>query len=152
MREALYYEDFEVGQQFKSSEDYMMDMDAVIAFAHEFDPQPMHLDKELAKESAFGQLVASGWHTAAATMRLKTRTDLHRIAGGLVGLGIDGMRWPRPTLPGDSLRIVVTVLDKRLSNSRPGQGIVKYKVETFNQRNELAMEMTTAVIVPLRGK
>lgn len=123
-----------------------------MAFAREYDPQLQHIDEEAARHTQLGELVASGWHTAAATMRLKTETELFHVAGGLVGMGLEHVRWPQPTRPGDSLRIVVTILDKRLSKSKPGFGVVSYKVETFNQRDELVMEMKTAVLVPCRNR
>ncbi len=151
MRKALYYEDFTVGQEITSSEPYEMSKEAIIAFATEFDPQPMHIDEEGAKNSLFGRLVASGWHTSSATMRLKTQTLLADLAGGLVGMGVESVRWPRPTLPGDKLRLLITILDMRESKSKPDKGIIKYKVETFNQHDELVMEMVTAVIATRRG-
>jgi acyl dehydratase len=149
MRKALYYEDFEAGQQFHSGP-YEMDKESVIHFARQYDPQPQHTDEEAAKESLFGQLVASGWHTAAASMRMKLDSPLANVAGGLVGMGLESVKWPRPVLPGDSLRIVITILEKRVSNSRPDRGVVRYKVETFNQKDEKVMEMVTAVIAPRR--
>ena len=150
MSKALYYEDFAIGQQIHSEGTHTVEKDDIIAFARQYDPQSQHIDEEGAKTSLFGTLVASGWHTAAMTMRLKTRSILFDVKDGLVGIGIESIRWPRPTLPGDTLRLVVTILDKRTSKSRPDKGIVKYKAETLNQRGELAMEMITAVIVPRR--
>ncbi|MGB9152482.1 MAG: MaoC family dehydratase [Alphaproteobacteria bacterium] len=150
MSNELYYEDFAARQQFHSRRSYTVERDNALAFAKEYDPQSQHLDEEAAKNSLFGELVISGWQTAAITMRLKLETPLLNVANGLVGMGLESVRWPRPTMPGDTLRIVVTILDKRPSNSKPDKGIVKYKVETFNQRDELAMEMITAVIVPRR--
>lgn len=151
MSTPLYYEDFTIGQTLESRTHYTIDRASAIHFAKEFDPQHQHIDDEKARESIFGELVVSGWHTAAATMRLKTETDLVHIAGGLVGLGTETMRWPRPTMPGDTLRLVITILDKRLSQSKPGKGVIKYKAETLNQKGELMMEMVTHVIVPCRN-
>jgi len=151
MDKEFYYEDFEVGQQLRNRRDYTIDKESALAFAREYDPQLQHLDEEEAKASQFGALVVSGWHTAAATMRLKTETDLFKVANGLVGMGLESVRWPQPTKPGDSLRIVVTILEKRLSKSKPGFGVVKYKVETLNQRDEMVMEMVTAVLIPRRN-
>lgn len=148
MAKELYYEDFEIGQQFRSQKSYTIDKDSAIAFAMEYDPQLQHIDEEGAKDTLFGKLIVSGWQTAAITMKLKTETELFNVANGLVGMGLESVRWPRPTFPGDSLRIVVTVLEKRPSNSRPDKGIIKYKVETLNQSDELAMEMVIAVIAP----
>ncbi|MFO0390104.1 MAG: MaoC family dehydratase [Alphaproteobacteria bacterium] len=146
----FYYEDFTIGQTLESRSQYTISRENAIAFAQEYDPQAQHLDDEKAKDSIFGALVVSGWHTAAVTMRLKTQTDLADIEGGLVGLGTESMRWPRPTMPGDTLRLVITILDKRLSQSKPGKGIIRYKAETLNQKGELMMEMFTNVIVPCR--
>lgn len=149
MSRELYYADFSVGQQMKSGRSITVEKADTIGFAREYDPQPYHLDEEAAKHTAVGELIASGWHTAAVSMRLKLETDLKHVAGGLLGLGVESLRWPRPTMPGDTLRIVITVLEKRLSNSKPGKGIVKYKLETFNQKDELMMEMITAIWVPV---
>ncbi len=148
MRKKLYYEDFTTGQQLRSKSSYTISRENAIAFAREYDPQPQHMDEHEAQGTTFGNLVVSGWQTAAVSMRLKEQTGLYDVSGGLIGVGIENIRWPRPTLPGDSLHVVVTVLEKRLSKSQSGKGIIRYKVETFNQRDELAMEMTTTVIVP----
>lgn len=151
MSEPLYYEDFTVGQQFGSARSYVIEKDDAIAFAREFDPQLQHTDEEGAKASLFGELVVSGWHTAAASMRLKTETDLFKVAGGVVGVGLESVRWPKAVYPGDHIRITLTILEMRPSKSRPDKGIIKYKVETYNQRDELVMEMLTSVIVPRRS-
>lgn len=151
MPKERYYEDFEPGQEFKSSDTYTIDKDDAIAFAKEFDPQIQHIDEARAADTTFGRLVVSGWHTAAASMRLKTLTDLFNVAGGLIGIGVENIGWPRPTLPGDTLNLVITILEKRTSNSRPDKGLVKYKMETFNQRGDLAMSSTVTVIVPRRS-
>jgi acyl dehydratase len=152
MSRELYYNDFAVGQRMESARSITMHKADTIAFAHSYDPQPFHIDEESAKETVVGELIASGWHTAAVSMRLKLETDLRYVAGGLLGLGVENLRWPRPTMPGDTVRIVITILEKRLSNSRPDKGIIKYKLETINQNNELVMEMVTAVIVPVEDK
>lgn len=150
MEKQLYYEDFTIGQQLRSRGTYTIGKESALSFAKEYDPQSQHLDQEWAKDSPFGEIIVSGWQTAAATMHLKTQTDLFYVAGGLLGMGIEELRWPRPVMPDDTLRIVVTVIDKRISKSRPDKGIMKYKVETFNQRDELVMSMIPAVIVPVR--
>lgn len=153
MATPLYYEDFSVGQQFKSAREYVIEKDAALAFAREFDPQTQHIDENGAKDGLFGdKLIVSGWHTAAASMRLKTESELFKIQGGVVGIGLESVRWPVPTYPGDRIRIVITILTMRASTSRPDKGIIKYKVETFNQRDELAMEMITSVMVPRKKK
>ena len=147
MKDVLYFDDFEIGQQFTTG-GFKLDKEYAIGFARQYDPQYFHVDEHAAKDSLWGQLVASGWQTAAITMRLKTDTPLGKVSGGLIGLGIEAIKWPRPVYPEDTLRIVITIIEKRLSQSKPGHGIMKYKVETFNQQDEMVMEMTTAVIVP----
>jgi acyl dehydratase len=149
MNAPLYYEDFAVSEAFDSAQEYVMGKDAAIAFAREFDPQPMHLE-DGEKNTLFGQLVASGWHTAAVTMRLKTQTKLFTVAEGVVGMGLENVRWPVPTLPGDRLRVTITILAMRVSNSRPTKGIIRYQSQTFNQRGEVAMEMVASVMVARR--
>jgi len=143
----MYFEDFTIGQQF-SQGSVTIDKESAIEFAKAYDPQYFHTDEQAAKNSAFGQLVVSGWQTAATTMRLKAQSDLALVSGGLIGLGLESLQWPQPVYPGDTLRIVITIVDKRLSKSKPGLGVMKYKVETFNQRDEVVMHMFTSVLVP----
>ena len=99
----LFFDDFHIGQRFASGT-HRIDVSEIKAFARQFDPQPFHLDEEAAKDTLFGGLVASGWHTAAITMRLQVEQGLP-IAGGVIGIGGE-MHWPRPTRPGDTLRVV----------------------------------------------
>jgi acyl dehydratase len=129
-----YLEDFAVGQTF-SSPRHVVDKDQILKFAREFDPQPFHLDDDAARSSIFGGLSASGWHTAALTMRLLADSEL-KPAGGLIGAGFDELRWPRPVRPDDELHLHIEVLDVRPSRSRPTQGILKIRTTTINQRNE----------------
>ena len=147
---ALYFEDFEIGQRLET-EHFAIDKKRALAFAHEYDPQYYHVDEEKAKDGPYGRLIVSGWQTAAVTMKLKTTSKLVEIAGGLLGLGVESLKWPRPVYPDDELHAVITITDKRPSNSKPTHGIVKYKVETLNQNDELVMEMQTAVWVPRRS-
>ena len=112
-----YLEDFVVGQTFGSGR-LRIDAERALAFAAEFDPQPFHLDESAARRSIFGGLTASGWHTAAVTMRLLVETEL-KPAGGLIGAGLDGCRRPRPVRPGDELRVECEVIEVRPSKSRP---------------------------------
>ena len=149
MSKELYYNDFTLGQRMESASSITIEKADAIGFAQQFDPQPYHIDDEGAKNTMFGELIVSGWHTAAVSMRLKLETDFRYVAGGLLGLGVEYLRWPRPTFPGDTLRIVITVLEKRQSNSKPDKGIIKYKLETFNHTNDLVMEMVTSVIMPI---
>jgi acyl dehydratase len=111
-----YLEDFAVGQTFRSGR-LQIDKERIKTFGAEFDPQPFHLDEEAARDTIFGGLAASGWHTAAVTMRLLVESDL-KPAGGIVGAGFDEFRWPRPVRPGDELRIESEVLEVRASRSR----------------------------------
>ncbi|AOH87204.1 dehydratase (plasmid) [Sphingomonas panacis] len=132
---ALHHlEDFAVGQTF-SAGPLRIEEDDIKRFAGEFDPQPFHLDNEAAGNSFFRGLAASGWHTAAITMRLLVGSDI-RPAGGIIGAGFEELRWPRPVRPGDALHIESEVLEVRPSRSKPEQGMVKVRTTTLNQKNE----------------
>lgn len=143
-----YLEDFAPGQTFASGR-LQVDRERIKSFAAEFDPQPFHLDDEAAKESIFGSLAASGWHTAAMTMRLLVESEL-KPAGGLVGAGFDELRWPRPVRPGDTLRLQIEVLEVRQSKSRPSQGVIKVKTTTVNQHDEPVQVSVGNLIVQSR--
>ena len=130
-----YLEDFAVGQKFGGAERTRVDAARIKSFAAEFDPQPFHLDENAAQSSIFRGLAASGWHTAAITMRLLVASEL-QPAGGIVGAGFDEFRWPAPVRPGDELRVETEVLEVRPSKSRPEVGIVKIRTTTYNQKNE----------------
>jgi acyl dehydratase len=140
----LYLEDLRVGQRFSSGQ-YHMDADRMKAFAAEFDPQPFHLHEQAGKQSVFRGLAASGWHTAAATMRLLVTGGLP-IAGGLVGLGGE-ITWPRPTRPGDTLRVDSEILEIFPSRSKPNQGVIKVRSITVNQNEEQVQVLTSKIIV-----
>lgn len=146
----LYYEDIEIGKLYGSDEVAVSEEEA-IEFAKKYDPQPFHIDKVAAKESVFGRLVVSGWHTAALTMRLRVTGDL-QLAGGWVGLGIEGMKWPKPVIPGDTLRAAFEVIEKRESKSNPARGIIRVRTQTFNQDNELVFETVSVQIVLKSGQ
>lgn len=146
-----YFEDFEAGQVYRGSSRIEVDASAIKDFASRFDPQPFHLDETAGKNSLFGGLAASGWHTAAMTMRLLAEGEL-RVAGGLIGLGIQDLRWPRPVRPGDTLRAQVEILGTRESRSRPEQGLVTTRTTTFNQRDETVQEFVNTLIVPRRAR
>jgi acyl dehydratase len=143
-----YLEAFAVGQTFGSGRT-RIDGDRALAFAAEFDPQPFHLDEAAARRSIFGGLTASGWHTAAVTMRLLVESEL-KPAGGLVGAGLDECRWPRPVRPGDMLRLECEVTDVRPSKSRPEQGLIKLRTTTLNQNDEPVMVYVVNMVVPRR--
>jgi acyl dehydratase len=144
----LYLEDFHVGQRFTSAT-HVIDAAQIKSFARQFDPQPFHLDEEAAKGTLFGGLVASGWHTASITMRLQVDSGLP-IAGGIVGIGGE-MSWPRPTLPGDVLRVVSEVEEVTPSRSRPDRGVVRMRSETRNQRDEVVQILNAKLFVPRRA-
>ena len=143
-----YFEDFAVGQTFRSGR-VRISREQIKAFAAEFDPQPFHLNEEAAQETFFQGLAASGWHTAALTMRLLVESEL-RPAGGLVGAGFDEFRWPRPVRPGDELRIESEVLEVRPSKSRPAQGMIKVRTTTLNQNDEPVQFQVVNIVVPRR--
>ena len=132
-----YLEDLKVGDRFASAP-YIVTEAAIIDFSREFDPQPLHLDAERAKETFLEGLTASGWHTAAITMRLFVTSDLNFV-GGAIGLGVDELRWTRPVRPGDTLSIRVTVLEANVSRSKPDRGMVRTLIEVLNQNGELVM-------------
>lgn len=129
-----YLEDFAVGQAFAAGPVRVAE-DDIKRFAGEFDPQPFHLDNDAADESFFRGLAASGWQTAALTMRLLVGSDL-KPAGGIIGAGFEELRWPRAVRPGDELRIESEVLEVRPSRSKPEQGMVKLRTTTLNQDGE----------------
>jgi acyl dehydratase len=147
---ALYFEDFAVGQIYGSPR-RRIEAERIKSFASEFDPQPFHLDEATAQDTFFGGLAASGWHTAAVTMRLLVDSAL-TPAGGLIGAGCDELRWPRPVRPGDELRLESEVLEVRLSKSRPEIGFVKVRTTTYNQENEAVQVMVSNLVVPRRPK
>jgi acyl dehydratase len=148
MTAPLYFEDLEVGQTFRTGT-VTVEPDMIKAFAAQFDPQPFHLDEEAAPDSLFGGLVASGWHTAALTMKLLVEGEL-KIVGGLIGMGFEELRWPRPVRPGDVLRVESEVLAVRPSTSRPERGIVKVRNTTLNQDGQRVMIQVVNMIVPRR--
>jgi acyl dehydratase len=143
-----YLEDFAAGQTFGSGR-LRVDADQIKAFAAEFDPQPFHLDDEAARKTMFGGLAASGWHTAALTMRLLVEGEM-KPAGGLVGAGFDEFRWLRPVRPGDELRIESEILEVRPSKSRPDQGLIKARTTTLNQNGEPVQIIVANLVVPRR--
>lgn len=141
----LFLEDFEVGQIFRSGRT-RVDADRIKAFAAEFDPQPFHLDDEAARKTIFGGLAASGWHTAAVTMRLVLDGEF-KPAGGHIGARLEELRWPRPVKPGDELRVETEILEVRPSESRPDHGWIKVRTTTLNQNDELVQAYVGNLIV-----
>ena len=146
-KDLLYLDDLQVGQRFVSKT-LLIDEAQIKAFARQFDPQPFHLDENAAKDSLFSGLVASGWHTAAMTMRLLVETGLP-LAGGLVGAGGE-LSWPQPTRPGDILRVESEVQEIIPSRSRPDRGVVVTRIVTRNQRDEVVQILVAKLVVPRR--
>jgi acyl dehydratase len=144
------FEDFTVGLPFRSPSAVTLTAEVIKAFATEFDPQPPHLDEEIARGTSFGGLVASGWHTAAATMRLIVDSDLG-LSGQGAGMAVESMQWRLPVRAGDSLRVEGSVTETRPSRSHPDRGIVKFRVTAFNQRGEAVLEATHVVLVARRS-
>lgn len=142
-----YLEDFEPGQTFSSGR-IRVDAERMKNFAAEFDPQPFHLDEKAAANSLFRGLAASGWHTAAVTMKLLVESEI-KPAGGIVGAGFDELRWPRPVRPGDELRVESEVIEVRASKSRPDQGVIKVRTTTLNQNNE-PVQVSVGNLIVLR--
>ena len=147
-KHRFYLEDLHVGQRFTSGS-HAIGADEIKAFARQYDPQPFHLDEAAAKNTFFGELVASGWHTAAVTMRLMVEGGLP-IAGGVIGAGGE-MSWPQPTRPGDVLTVFSEVLEVKPSRSRADRGMATVRSETRNQRGEIAQILTAKLIVPRRA-
>lgn len=145
-----YLEDFAAGQRFAGHTRIRLEDDRVRAFASEFDPQPFHLDEAAAAASLFRGLAASGWHTAAVTMRLLVDSEF-QPAGGIIGAGFDELRWPRPVRPGDELHVECEVLEVRPSKSRPEQGLVKLRTHTVNQQGEIVQISVGNLVVPTRA-
>ncbi|SEV83942.1 MaoC family dehydratase [Natrinema salifodinae] len=143
-----YYEDIEIGETQEYGE-YHVTKDEIIEFADQYDPQPFHTDAEAADDSAFGELVASGWHTAAMCMRLLVDGP---IAGRAVmgARGVDELRWKRPVTPGDTLSIRTEVIDKRVSESDPRRGYVDSRLEGYNQDDDLVVSWVSLGMIERR--
>lgn len=145
-----YLDDLAPGQRFVGSTRLQVDAERIKRFAAEFDPQPFHLDDDAARATLFRGLAASGWHTAALTMRLLVDNEL-QLAGGIIGAGFDELRWPLPVRPGDTLRVECEVLEVRPSKSRPEQGLVKLRTTTFNQHDQPVQISVGNLVVPRRA-
>lgn len=146
-RDRLYLEDLAVGRRF-TSKSHEVDAAQIKAFAAQFDPQPFHLDEAAAQGTLFAGLAASGWHTAAITMRLLVESGLP-LMGGIIGAGGE-VAWPKPTRPGDVLHVVSEIEEIIPSRSRNDRGMVKVRSETRNQRDEVVQVLIAKLIVPRR--
>lgn len=140
MSDKIYWEDIEIGQEFALGEK-RIERDEVIAFAHEFDPQPFHVGEESAKGTMLGELTASGWHTCCMMMRLMFDSFLSK-SSSLGSGGLDEVKWIEPVRPGDVISGRYRVLESRASSSKPKLGICKVICEIFNQDNRLVMTCT----------
>lgn len=137
--ETRFWEDFKVGEV-EQIGGKKVERDEVIDFARQFDPQPFHVDEAAAKQSMYGGLIASGWHTCSMVMRMMC--DAYLLQSASVGSpGIDNLKWLKPVRPGDTIRAQRTTLESRTSKSRPEIGIVRNLWEVFNQEGELVMTM-----------
>jgi acyl dehydratase len=145
---ARYLEDLKPGQVFESRPQTIT-QEQIVAFAREFDPQPFHTDPEAAKNSFFGKLIASGWHTAALTMKMLTEAEID-IAGGLIGAGMEDLRWPTPMVPGDTIHVRVEILETRASKSRPEIGIARARIQALREDGMAVEEMIANLIVPVK--
>jgi acyl dehydratase len=143
-RKLLYFDDLHVGQRF-TSRSHLLDEQQIVSFASQFDPQPFHTDPEEAKGTFFQGLAASGWHTAALTMRLLVESA--PIAGGVIGAGGE-ISWPRPTRPGEVLHVESEVQEVRPLKSRPDRGMVTMRTETKNEAGEVAQVLVSKLVVP----
>ena len=143
-----YFEDYTVGQTFLTGR-HRIDKDQIVTFAKQFDPQFYHLDEEAAKNSPFKGLAASGWHTAAITMRLMVDGEF-KPAGGILGVGFDELSWTRPVRPGDELYVKSEILEARPSKSKNDRGTIRVRNTTFNQNDEIVQTFTGNLLVPRR--
>jgi len=144
----LYFEDLHPGMKFPSNRAYKVTAEEIKAFAESYDPQPFHLDEAAGESSFFKGLAASGWLTAAIVMRL--RVESIHIAGGMIGAGVEEIRWTQPVRPGDSLHTEAEILGVRRSSSRPNFGVVRSRTLTYNQRDEVVMRSVVNFLAPLR--
>ncbi|MAW89657.1 MAG: acyl dehydratase [Altererythrobacter sp.] len=146
----IFYEDLHIGTVRKFGR-YEVSRDEVLEFAAKYDPQPFHLDDEAAAQTHFGRLSASGWHTCAMTMRMMVEDITDNQSASLGSPGIDQLRWTKPVYPGDTLRCETELIEKRRSASRPEMGIFKSQVRTFNQNDELVLEMISKALIRTRS-
>ena len=144
-----YYEDIEVGST-QSFGSYAVTLEEVTDFASKYDPQPFHLDEDFAATTHFGRLSASGWHTCAMTMAMMVENMKTEESAGLGSPGIDELRWVKPVYPGDTLRCETQVIEKRRSAKRPEMGIFKTRNRTFNQHDEVVLDMVSNGLIRTR--
>ena len=148
MPDELYYEDFQIGAKFASKSTVKVSAQEITEFAEKYDPQPFHLDDAAGRSSFFKGLAASGWLTAAIVMRM--RVENIKVHGGMIGAGVEEIRWTEPVRPGDVLRTESEVIALRPSRKRPQYGLVTIFTNTFNQRNQVVMKSTVRFLAPMR--
>lgn len=148
MSQELYFEDFYPGQTFQSIGSYKVTAEEIKEFGEKYDPQPFHIDQAAGESSFFKGLAASGWLTAAIVMRLRVQSI--QVFGGMIGAGVEEIRWTEPVRPGDSLRTEAEIKSVRRSANRPAFGVVRSTTTTFNQRNQVVMRSTVNFLAPLR--
>jgi len=148
MANELYFEDLHPGMKFESTRAYKVTAEEIKQFAESYDPQPFHLDEAAGESSFFQGLAASGWLTAAIVMRL--RVESIHIAGGMIGAGVEEIRWTQPVRPGDSLRTEAEILNVRRSASRPEFGVVRSRTMVYNQRGETVMRSVVNFLAPVK--
>jgi acyl dehydratase len=149
MPQDLFFEDFHIGQMFHSARSVKVTAEEIKEFGQKYDPQPFHLDEAAGEGSFFKGLAASGWLTAAIVMRL--RVESIKVFGGMIGAGVEEMRWTEPVRPGDTLRTEIEVVGVRQSASRKNYGIVRTRTLAFNQRNQVVLRSTVNFLAPLRA-
>ena len=145
-----YYEDLEAGDTYALEGRYEVDREEITAFAEQYDPQPFHLDEAAAADSVFGGLVASGWHTAAMSMRLVV-DDFLDPETSMGASGVEDLEWIEPVRPGDTLRVEIEVLETRPSENRPEMGHVRMKLTGYNQHDDAVIEWVSDGMVRRRN-
>ena len=148
MAQDLYYEDFYLGQKFHSAGTYKVTADEIKEFGQKYDPQPFHLDEAAGEGSFFKGLAASGWLTAAVVMRLRVQSI--KVFGGMIGAGVEEMRWTEPVRPGDTIRTEIEVVGVRKSSTRKDLGIVRTTTLAYNQNDKVVLRSTVNFLAPLR--
>jgi len=149
MADELYFEDFKLGQKFQSNGSVKVTAQEITEFAQKYDPQPFHLDEAAGKSTFFQGQAASGWLTAALVMRM--RVDTIHVHGGMIGAGVEEIRWTEPVRPNDSLRTETEVVGLRVLKSRPELGIVTIFTLALNQSDKVVMKSTVKFLAPLRA-
>ena len=149
MEQEMYFEDFYPGQTFESIRSYRVTAKEIVAFGERYDPRPFHIDEAAGRNSFFKGLTASGWLTAAIVMWL--RVESINVSGGMIGAGVEEMRWTHPVRPDDRLRTLAEILETRRLASQPDFGVIRSRTTVFNQRNEVVMKSIVNWLAPLRN-